>query len=254
MRTVIALLITAVLSVPLAAQEADLEKRANHYLDHVVLGINNLDAGIQAFEQLAGVTPKKDGRDTQLGTESAIVGLGENMFLEIIAPDPKADPDSLDPDLRDFIYDRLKSMNELTPFKWAVGTSNLERTSFFARRAGSRATDIMEGSRKRGWGRKEQWTWFSVRLPESSVMPIFVQWKNEEKRPQDRAPEGCSLEALHAYSRSFKSVHALAATMQVDIDVEGEEVESITLTMDCPAGEVVLGPKPLSGDPNIRQR
>ncbi len=254
MRTVIVFLITSVFSVSLGAQDNEPEKRANHYLDHVVLGVNDLDAGISAFRQLTGITAKKDGRDKQLGTHSAIVGLGEDMFLEIISPDPKADPEALDPELRTFVYDRIVRQEELTPFLWAVGTSNLERTSFFARRAGSRASDLMEGSRKRGWGRSQAWTWFRVIRPESRVMPIFIQWDNQKKRPQERAPQGCTLQAVHAETRNFKSLQALVATMQVDVDVAGAETESMTLTLDCPTGEVVLGPLPLTFTPDSRNR
>jgi hypothetical protein len=250
MRTSIVLLITIVFSLPLKAQQPEEVQRANHYLDHIVLGVNDLDQGIVAFKRLTGTNPKKDGSDAQLGTHSAIVGLGENMFLEIIAPDPKVDSESIDQELKALVFDRLQTMDELTPFGWAVGTSNLERTTFFARRAGSRSSEIMTGSRKRGWGRKEEWTWVRVTSPESRVMPIFVQWADESKRPQERAPKGCTLEELRVYSRSFKSVHALAATMQVDADVEGADEDALGFEMECPNGEVNFEPTSLMGQSN----
>lgn len=240
MRTTTIFLIALAFSFPVAAQDAPSEQRSNHYLDHVVLGVNNLDKGMDDFREITGVTPKKDGTDATFGTHSAIVGLGENMFLEIIAPDPKADPDLLNPELRELVYDRLQTLDSLTPFRWAIGTSNLERTTKFMRRASSRPSEVMAGSRDRGWGRDLAWTWVKVNVPDSHVTPFFVQWDDMTKRPQSRAPEGCTLDELHINSRNYKSLLNLVATMQVAVDLTGSEEDSLSFALDCPRENFVF--------------
>lgn len=215
-------------------------QRSNHYLDHVVLGIDDLDKGIEALERITGVTAKFDGRDARLGTQSAVIGLGERAFLEIMAPDPKADPARVDPQFKSMVLDRLEGFESLTPFSWAIGTSNFERSKALARRAGSYVSDIEPGTRKRGWGRRTDWTWAHVTRPHSNVMPIFVQWDQDTKPPQERAPEGCRLDQLRLHARVFKSVHTLLAAMQVDVEVEGTDQESIDLVLACPGGEVII--------------
>lgn len=250
MRTLPLLLVLAVspgMSAQETAPETDMTQRANHYLDHVVLGIDNLDKGIEALERLTGVRAKFDGRDARLGTQSAIIGLGDDAFLELIAPDPKADPVRIDPATRSMILDRLDGFETLTPFLWAIGTANLERTRLYARRAGSYVSEIDSGTRARGWGRSTQWTWAHVTRPHTYIMPIFVQWDGDTKPPHKRAPEGCRLTQLKLYSRIFKSVHALLAATQVGVEAEGSQVESIDVTLECPGGEVVIEGPALTG-------
>jgi hypothetical protein len=244
-------------SLSLPAQSGEQAQRANHYFDHLVVAINDLDRGVKEVERITGVLPKYDGSDAQLGTHSAVIGLGDNAFLEIIAPDPKADPGRVDAELKPLILDRLNTFESLTPFGWAIGTSNLERTRAFARQSSTRTSEAMPGSRKRSWGRQTRWEWSRVIRPESYVMPQFVQWDADTSPPQDRAPKGCALSNLKVYSRTYKSVHALIATMQVDVESAGAEEESISFSLDCPRGEVVvegislMGP---SGPPEAKPR
>jgi hypothetical protein len=240
MTRIILLMASLSISISLMAQQDAAVQRSNHYIDHVIVGIHDLDAGTSEIERVTGVRPKFDGSDAQLGTHSAIIGLGDNAFLEIIAPDPDADLSLVDPELKPLIRDRLANYDSLTPFGWAIGTSNLERTRKFASSASSRTTEVMQGSRKRGWGRVTKWQWSRIYRPESHVMPFFVQWSDPGKRPQDRAPSGCALAGLSLFSRTFKSLHTLIATMQVDADPEGADVESINFTLECERGEVVL--------------
>ena len=247
MRRLLQLLFVLPVSLSLAAQDKEMVQRANHYLDHIVIAINDLDEGIRQIERTTGVRPKEDGSDAQLGTHSAIIALGEKTFLEIIAPDPKADPALVDAELKPLFLDRIRTYESLTPFSWAIGTSNIERTVAFARRSSTRTAEVMPGSRKRGWGRATGWEWTRVVRPESYVMPLFVQWDAGSKPPQDRAPGGCTLSALEVFSRVYKSVHALIATMQVDVESAGAEHESINLRLDCPRGEVLFEGNSLMG-------
>lgn len=232
---------------PEIAPEPDMTERANHYLDHVVLGIDDLDKGIEALEQLTGVRATFEGRDARLGTQSAVIGLGENAFLEIMAPDPKADPALVDPEFKSKFLDRLEGFEALTPFLWAIGTSNLERSRWYARRAGTYTSDINSGARKRSWGRSTEWSWAHVTRPYTYVMPIFVQWNADAKPPQERAPEGCRLVQLTLYTRLFKTVHLLLAAMQLDVEPAAAETESIDVALECPEGEVLIEGPALAG-------
>lgn len=246
MKNTLLILIALSFSMHLQAQLDPGVQRANHYIDHIVLGISDLDTGVEQVEKLTGVRPRFDGRDAKLGTQSAVILLGTDSFLEILAPDPKADPELIDAELKPLILDKLAGMESLTPFTWAVGSENLERSQWFARRAGSRTSEIEAGMRKRGWGRTVDWTWSRVTRPETRVMPLLVQWSSEGKKPQDYAPEGCSLKQLHLNSRTFKSVHALLATMQIDAEVEANDVESMSFTLECDQGEVNFEAVPLT--------
>lgn len=245
MRTTILFLGILVFSLPAWGQEDAYAQRANHYLDHIVLAINDLDRGMDEIHRRTGVRPRFDGRNARFGTHSAVIALGEEAFLEIVAPDPKADPEAIDEYFRPFMLDRIEKFETLTPFLWAIGTSNLKRTLRFVGRAGSRPSDIYQGERKRSWGRRTNWTWAHVYRPVSNATPIFVQWDSETKPPQDRAPGGCELTSFQITTRNFKPLHALIAVTQVDAEPTGAANDSLAFTLECEGEAIDFDPVPL---------
>jgi hypothetical protein len=55
-------------------------------IDHVILGINDLERGVREFESKTGVAPKRGGEHPGRGTQNALVSLGDGRYLEILAP------------------------------------------------------------------------------------------------------------------------------------------------------------------------
>jgi hypothetical protein len=62
--------------------------RPGVWLDHFVVAIDHLGSGIDAFEALSGVRPVYGGEHPALGTHNALVSLGRDHYLEILAPRP----------------------------------------------------------------------------------------------------------------------------------------------------------------------
>jgi len=109
-------------------------------LDHLILGINDLQRGVAAFNRFTDVTPQPGGEHPGRGTHNALVSLGDGRYLEIVAP-ISTHPDSTLAD--------LSAMKELTPMGWALHTHDISALVTRLRANGFTISDPAAGSRHR---------------------------------------------------------------------------------------------------------
>jgi hypothetical protein len=60
-------------------------------LDHIVIAALTLEQGTRYVKNILGSEPYGGGRHLQQGTHNKIMRLGDNVYLEVIAPDPASD-------------------------------------------------------------------------------------------------------------------------------------------------------------------
>lgn len=216
------------------------EGRNTHWIDHVVVGIHDLEQGIADLEDLTGVRAERGGRHPHLGTHNALIALGPHSYLEIIAPDPDADLEGVDPWMKSQFRDPLEEMQSLTPFLWAVGSDDLDLTSRLMYHGGVEVSPPAPGSRRKSWFKRLKWESSHVVSPEAPALPFFIRWDDKTTPPPEDAPKGCLLTRLDVNTRNFRTVQGAVAALQVDAQVVGSEVNSLAVTMECPKGEVTL--------------
>lgn len=208
------------------------EVEISHHIDHVIVAINNLDSGIAKFERLTGITPVVGGEHPGRGTHNALVSLGNNTYLEIIAP--RQNLDSAEYSLSEYllVYD------ELTPTGWAINTSEPSESREIVANSGFSTTDLREGGRIKPDGTELSWTTFGI-VDELSGKPFFIKWGEGSAHPSTTSPAGVSLKGLTITSPNADKLSALMKGLGLDILTE-EGAFVMSLELETPDGNVSI--------------
>lgn len=203
------------------------------WLDHIMYGVRDLNAGMDEIEALTGIRPTFGGFHPGHGTCNAVLSLGDRQYLEIIAPDPEQG-------LGGTLGEALISQRGPGIRSWAVAETELESV---AARLGEFdiGTRILEMGRTRDDGVQLNW---QVLLPIEhqfgDALPFFIDWR-DSPHPSEDAPGGCTLtgfrvsvDDLDGYRRVMES---LGIPVEVDQDNGGGTIVAI---LDASGGPVTL--------------
>lgn len=218
-------------------------KFIQHYPDHFVVGIDDLEKGIELFGNLTGVKAAPGGIHPRIGTCNALASLGRQTYLEIIAPDPLADPALLDPELKAQFMDPLRGMDSLTPYLWAVGSSDLAQTAALLTAKGIVLSNPEKGSRKKPNGEPLEWRASFVSRPAFPAAPFFIQWLDPSMAPAVDSPTGCLLERFSVTGPEQSLLETTIQTLALDAQTGHSPEPRIEVMLNCPRGRVTLSSK-----------
>lgn len=213
---------------------------STHYPDHFVVGINHLQTGIEQFRALTGVNAVIGGVHPHIGTCNALVSIGERSYLEIIAPDPAADPARLDPELSALFRDPLSEMQKLTPYLWVVGSSDLDHTVNLLSRQGIDLSSPAPGSRKKPDGRLVEWRASFVNPPAFAGAPFFIQWLDPSTAPATDSPAGCRLEHYSVTAPGIGMLQKVKQSLALDVELYTAAQPAIEIILNSPRGRISL--------------
>jgi hypothetical protein len=202
-------------------------------IDHLILGIDNLQRGIEDFARLTGVKPEFGGEHPGRGTANALVSLGAGRYLEILAP---ATADSK-------VYREWSTIvghKTLTPVGWVLQARDLTRVIAQLRAAGIGAAGPYPGSRQRPDGTLLSWKTAGVSADVIGLLPFFIEWDKGSAHPSTTSPRGCELVRLAITAPQPEALQKLLATVAVSVPVTVGSTEGITFTLRCAKGEVTF--------------
>ncbi len=203
-------------------------------VDHLVYATPDLAAGVVRVEQLLGVHAAPGGQHPGAGTRNALIGLGDNVYLEIIGPDPdQAKPASP----RRFGIDELQAQRLVT---WAAKGTDLEALVETAKRRGVDLGEVQSGSRRRPDGMLLSWRLtVSPVLHSGGIVPFFIDW-GQTSHPASSLPKGCMLIGLRAEHPDARAVQSALSSLGLDLPMRVADVPALIATIRTPKGDVEL--------------
>jgi hypothetical protein len=197
-------------------------------VDHILLGINDLDRGIAAFEALTGVRPVYGGKHPG-GTHNALVSLGDGLYLEILALQPNTKPSGP--------FAGLDTLRTLTPIGWAVSATDVGDIRKRMDAAGMPLSEPSAGSRVTPAGATLSWQ--SLDLKERiEQAPFFIVWGPKSPHPSTTATGGCRLQRWRVAGPNHKSLEQLRRTLDLAVEIKEAAATALHLSLACPKGSV----------------
>ena len=191
--------------------------------DHLVLAARDLDLGAAWLEDRLGVPLAGGGKHARMGTHNRLLGLGDGLYLELIAIDSQAPPPGRS---RWFGLDRPEDLPADRPrlVHWVARSLDIEREAAAGLENPGEILTMERGD----------YRWRITVPPDghlncSGLVPTLIQWDVPFHPAQRLADQDCRLMKLEGFHpepgriRAGLAVHGLAPHLDVHA---------------CPAGEV----------------
>jgi hypothetical protein len=201
-------------------------------LDHVILGCNDLDAGVEYVYQRTGVRAAAGGVHPGAGTKNALLSLGPSQYLEIIAPDP-LQAAATDPR-------HVASLRNPALVGWAIHRHDLKDFAPALQSAGVECVGPKPGSRDRPDGTTLKWASLTLKDDNHGVLPFFIEWDSNSPHPSMDAPTGCRLTDLWIAAPNPVALRVLAAKLQLDVQIRQSHGLRLAATIVGPKGSLPL--------------
>ena len=214
-----------------AADDAE-EDEVPALLDHIILGCNDLDLGMELVEQNTGVRPAIGGVHPGRGTRNALLSLGERRYLEIIAPDPAQQKIVHFPQIREMKDPRL--------IGWAVHPPDIAATAKLLRENQIAFSGPDDGSRKRPDGNVLNWKTINLADDRHGILPFFIEWSADSVHPSKDAPKKCDLDYFTVMAVDPAELSQVFKRIGVDTAVERSDKDRLRAHITGPKGELGL--------------
>lgn len=224
---------------PAGATKHDLGLEDN-VLDHIVIAAPDFQEALKEFENMTGIKPSVVGSLRGLGTKSARVGLDNNAYIEIIAPDPKnSGPIGA-------ALARELEEGTLVPYHYAIRSSEVAemKDDYVPNELGWQPDHIsMFGASPDGTPKKWEMLYlYGHRI--GGCVPFYIDW-GQCDHPSASIPEVGALKNFTVRAPAGHKVHDLLSSVK-GIEVEegepmlefsfGSPEGTITFSADNPVG------------------
>jgi hypothetical protein len=201
-------------------------------LDHIILGISDLERGIAWMERKSGVRAVMGGVHPGRGTRNALLSLGHRRYLEIMAPDPAQPASSETRGLGHLSSPRI--------IGWASHLDSAQAIADHLTKSGIAFSGPTAGSRKRPDGRVLDWQTVELTDDAAGTLPFFIEWGAHSPHPSEDSPLGLSLLSFEAGAPDPTSPLAVSNALGLGLHVGKRPHPILRARFRGPRGEFAI--------------
>jgi len=201
-------------------------------IDHLVYAAPDLPAAVAEVEGRFGARARAGGQHTGQGTRNALLALGAQTYLELIAPDPGQ---PTPPMPRPFGIDDLDHGGLVS---WALACDDIDAAIATARGRGYDPGEAADGQRTAPDGTVLRWRLTHNAMP-GSLIPFLISWGGTE-HPARSAPPGLTLEAVSLEHPDPPSLAPVLAALGADVEIRPAAAAALVARISGPNGSRVL--------------
>jgi hypothetical protein len=212
------------------AQNTEDDDEVPALLDHIILGCNDLDRGIDYVKESTGVRAALGGVHPGRGTRNALLSLGERRYLEIIAPDSSQGPV--------VHFPQILGMTEPRLIGWAVHPPDIAATAKLLRENQIAFSGPDDGSRQRPDGGVLHWKTVNLADDRLGLLPFFIEWGADSIHPSKDVSAHCTLEYFQIMSSDPDELSTTFKRMGLDLPVERSDKARLRALISGPKGDL----------------
>ena len=207
----------------------------NLAIDHFVWGAPDLDYGNTVIEEAFGVSPMFGGSHPGIGTRNALLSLGSQTYLEIIAPDKGKLPVNS-------LGEKLKQLTSPGLMTWVNRCDQLPNLAKSAANSTSNLTPVGPVKTQRETAEKQLLEWellFIVQHQYGGLLPFFIDWKRSP-HPSLSAPSGGEFQEVRLCSPHAALLNQ--ALNELDVSTHATQANQAAIEVDITAlnGNITL--------------
>ena len=204
-------------------------------IDHIVIGVPDLDRAVGELSGVLGVRPVYGGKHPR-GTHNALLSLGHHQYLELVALQPGVD--GAQAGMTD-----LAGLTRPTPIRWAVSAPSTAALADALAHTDFTLGEPSPGSRTTPSGETLRWQTLALTTKQQGA-PFFIVWSPETAHPSTTSPEGCTLAGLQVATPDAGRLRALCSALGLPVQVNDGASVRFTVRLDCPTGAVTFRTPP----------
>ena len=204
-------------------------------IDHFVWGAPDLAQGCEQLADLLGCKPVLGGQHPGMGTQNALLSLGDGIYLEIIAPREDPGPEGS-------LGHKIGALTAPGLITWVLRTDSLAEVAERSGKCEPKLTALgpMPTQRKTPAGDTLSWELlFLGGHAFGGLLPFFIDWQ-DTIHPSHTTPIAAQFVSLDIASPNAAELNLAFETLEIEQRVASARNATLTLELQTGAGTVTL--------------